>query len=316
MTMKKFLTLFAVVALFATPAFAQLGPPSSSGWQPQVKMINAVGSTTTGYYPAAAGSTAAKNATSVLIQIVSAATSTATISFEQSLGGTFWTTGFTTSNPTSVGELWACPATPYTRINMSAHSAGTMSAFMSWRTMAADPVGTGCHMVNSYGGYTFATGTGTLNVATGKAAVFSNGITIAGTDSTTMTFPSTNATIARIDAANTFTGNQTVSTNMIANHFKALTSAPPTVTGGASTCGTTAAAIVGGDTGGTVTVGSVGGTSCVISFGGTWTNVPACAVNRVGVAAGDLVVTPAATTLTVAGTLGAGEKFTYVCVGY
>lgn len=55
-----------------------------------------------------------------------------------------------------------------------------------------------------------ANGTNTLNIAAGKTVVFSNGITFAGTDGTTMTFPSTSATIARTDAANTFIGHQTI----------------------------------------------------------------------------------------------------------
>jgi hypothetical protein len=46
-------------------------------------------------------------------------------------------------------------------------------------------------------------------IASGKTVTFSNTLTIAGTDGTTMTFPATSATIARTDAANTFTGNQT-----------------------------------------------------------------------------------------------------------
>lgn len=49
----------------------------------------------------------------------------------------------------------------------------------------------------------------TLTIADGKTATVSNSITFAGTDSTTMTFPSTTATIARTDAAQTFTGTQT-----------------------------------------------------------------------------------------------------------
>lgn len=53
-------------------------------------------------------------------------------------------------------------------------------------------------------------GTNTLNIAAGKSFVVSNGLTLAGTDSTTMTFPSTSATIARIDAGNAFIGNQTI----------------------------------------------------------------------------------------------------------
>lgn len=51
----------------------------------------------------------------------------------------------------------------------------------------------------------------TLTIANGKTLTANHSLTLAGTDSTTMTFPSTNATIARTDAAQTFTGNQTFS---------------------------------------------------------------------------------------------------------
>ena len=54
-----------------------------------------------------------------------------------------------------------------------------------------------------------ATGS-TLTIADGKTLTVSNSITLAGPDSTTMTFPTTSATIARTDAANTFTGHQTI----------------------------------------------------------------------------------------------------------
>lgn len=50
----------------------------------------------------------------------------------------------------------------------------------------------------------------TLTIANGKTLTASNTLTLAGTDSTTMTFPSTSASIARTDAAQTFTGTQTV----------------------------------------------------------------------------------------------------------
>ena len=49
-----------------------------------------------------------------------------------------------------------------------------------------------------------------VKAASGKVGTFSNTLTLAGTDGTTMTFPSTSATIARTDAANTFTGVQTM----------------------------------------------------------------------------------------------------------
>lgn len=55
-----------------------------------------------------------------------------------------------------------------------------------------------------------ATGS-TLTIADGKTATVNNTLTLAGTDATTMTFPTTSATIARTDAANTFTGTQSFS---------------------------------------------------------------------------------------------------------
>lgn len=49
----------------------------------------------------------------------------------------------------------------------------------------------------------------TLTIADGKTLTVNNSVTFAGTDATTMTFPSTSASIARTDAAQTFTGTQT-----------------------------------------------------------------------------------------------------------
>lgn len=51
---------------------------------------------------------------------------------------------------------------------------------------------------------------GLLSIASGKTLTVSNSLTLAGTDGQTMTFPSTSATIARTDAAQTFTGSQTI----------------------------------------------------------------------------------------------------------
>ena len=64
----------------------------------------------------------------------------------------------------------------------------------------------------------------TLAVADGKTFTVNHSITLAGTDTTTMTFPSTSATIARTDAAQTFTGNQTFS-NAIIGAVQALSGA-------------------------------------------------------------------------------------------
>lgn len=54
-----------------------------------------------------------------------------------------------------------------------------------------------------------ATGS-TLAVADGKTLTANKTLTFDGTDGTTMTFPATSATLARTDAANTFTGVQTM----------------------------------------------------------------------------------------------------------
>lgn len=48
----------------------------------------------------------------------------------------------------------------------------------------------------------------------GKTLTVSNSLTLAGTDATVMTFPTTSATVARTDAANSFTGTQTFSTGV------------------------------------------------------------------------------------------------------
>jgi hypothetical protein len=54
----------------------------------------------------------------------------------------------------------------------------------------------------------------TLAVADGKTHTVNNSIALSGTDGTTMTFPATSATIARTDAANTFTGVQAIPDNI------------------------------------------------------------------------------------------------------
>src|SRR5260370_1142656 len=68
----------------------------------------------------------------------------------------------------------------------------------------------GAATATSLNGNTFTTGTYTLTGTSAKTLTFNNSLTLAGTDATTMTFPTTSATIARTDAANTFTGHQTI----------------------------------------------------------------------------------------------------------
>lgn len=56
--------------------------------------------------------------------------------------------------------------------------------------------------------------TSTLTIGSGKTITLNNTMTLNGTDATTMTFPTTSATIARTDAGQTFTGNQVINGNI------------------------------------------------------------------------------------------------------
>lgn len=69
----------------------------------------------------------------------------------------------------------------------------------------------GAATATSINGLAITSSTGTLTITNGKTLSVTNTLTLSGTDSTTMTFPTTSATIARTDAGNTFTGNQTIS---------------------------------------------------------------------------------------------------------
>lgn len=82
------------------------------------------------------------------------------------------------------------------------------------------------------------------NSASGKISTFNNSITYAGTDGTTMTFPTTSATIARTDALQTFTGVQTFSSAPV------LSTGTVTVSGNAVTFPTSVStlAILGANT--------------------------------------------------------------------
>lgn len=63
---------------------------------------------------------------------------------------------------------------------------------------------------SKFNGLTLTSTTGTFTLTNGKTLAVTNTLTFSGTDSTVMTFPATSATIARTDAANTFTGHQTI----------------------------------------------------------------------------------------------------------
>lgn len=59
-------------------------------------------------------------------------------------------------------------------------------------------------------GLTLTPSTGTITITNAKTLTIDNSLELAGTDGTVMTFPTTSATLARTDAANIFTGHQTI----------------------------------------------------------------------------------------------------------
>lgn len=130
-----------------------------------------------------------------------------------------------------------------------------------------------------------ATGS-TLTIADGKTLTVSNSLTLAGTDATMMTFPTTSATIARTDAANTFTGHQTiegVTSTGATGTGNLVFSASPTFTGTVNTATLSATTInattVATTTGATQTLGNSNSTQTVNLGIGATTNTMTQTVN-------------------------------------
>jgi hypothetical protein len=71
-----------------------------------------------------------------------------------------------------------------------------------------------CTTIN---GETITPSGGTFSLATGKTFTVNNTITLTGTDGATITLPTTSATMARTDSAQTFTGVQTFSSTIVGN---------------------------------------------------------------------------------------------------
>lgn len=86
----------------------------------------------------------------------------------------------------------------------------------------------GAALATSINGLTLTSSTGVFTLTNAKTLAVTNTLTLSGTDSTVMTFPATSASVARIDAAQTFTGVQTFSTPI------ALTSLASTVVNASS----------------------------------------------------------------------------------
>jgi len=86
----------------------------------------------------------------------------------------------------------------------------------------------------------------TLAGVDAKTLTVNNSLALTGTDSTVMTFPSTSATIARTDAAQTFTGDQTYSGSQIVAGLRSTSAAAPTIASATTIAPTTQIVFISG----------------------------------------------------------------------
>lgn len=143
------------------------------------------------------------------------------------------------SNKTLVAVVLGTPAsgtlTNCSGLPISSGVSGLGTGIATWlttpssanlRAAVSDPTGTGA-LVFAGGNIGAATATSINGVGytgtSGKTLTVSASLTLAGTDATVMTFPSTSATIARTDAAQTFTGVQTFSTPIASASIAVMT---------------------------------------------------------------------------------------------
>jgi len=133
-----------------------------------------------------------------------------------------------------------------------------------------------------------------VNVASSKLLTVSNTLTLAGTDATTMTFPTTSATLARTDAGNTFTGHQTiegVTATGATGTGNMVFSITPTFT--------------------TPVLGAATGTSLVVSSfinEAKGADIVSATTTDIGAATGNYINVTGTTTITGLGTVQAGTR--------
>ncbi len=170
---------------------------------------------------------------------VATATTTPAITLTTTITGLLKGNG-TAISAATVGTDYVTASSTNTFTNKTYDTAGTGNAFSINGTAITAVTGTGSvvlattpTLVTPVLGVATATSinkvtitapatSAVLTILDGKTFTVNKTLTLDGTDSTTMTFPSTSASIARTDAAQTFTGTQTASQlNLTANAITA-----------------------------------------------------------------------------------------------
>lgn len=112
-------------------------------------------------------------------------------------------TGVTTSTGTGSAVLSTSPTLVTPVLGVASATSVNKLAITAPATAATLTIADGKVLTSS--------NTLTLAGTDGKTLTVNNSLTLSGTDATVMTFPATTASLARIDAAQTFAGNQTFS---------------------------------------------------------------------------------------------------------
>lgn len=157
-------------------------------------------------------------------------------------GGTLGSNAFTSTayapiaSPTFTGTVTI--PTPFTLGATSVTSTGTQLNYLNAATGTTGTTNTnvvfstsptlvtptlGVATATSLNGNTFTTGTYVLTGAAAKTLTFSNSLTLAGTDATTMTFPSISSNIATIPKSGFVTGSDVTTTSSTAADITGLT---------------------------------------------------------------------------------------------
>lgn len=155
------------------------------------------------------------------------------IPYQSAANATAFLVGNSTTTPnffTSTGTGTAANAPTLTS------STGSGSVVLATSPTLVTP-NIGAATATTINGNAITTGTGTLTLGAGKTLAASNSLTLAGTDGTVMTFPSTSATIARTDAANTFSGVQTFSGTVAGTALSTYLASPPAIGGTVAAAG-------------------------------------------------------------------------------
>jgi hypothetical protein len=184
--------VFGTSPTLVTPA---LGTPSAA------VLTNATGlpltSGVTGILPGANGGTGVDNGTKTI-----------------TLGGNLTTSGAFATTLTSTAATSVTLPTTGTLATLAGTETLTNKTLTS-PTLTTPALGVATATTVNKVTITAPTTSATLTIADGKTLTANNSIILAGTDGKTMTFPATDATIARTDAAQTFTGAQTFSTTIV-----------------------------------------------------------------------------------------------------